>query len=486
MAETLRRVVGTEAGLRFELHLGLPAQADRALAWGEGRLFVAGELLWAQENEAGDIGPVAWTWVDLLDFLGRSWAWLMMEESYPIAITPPTPLEMEREARRRWEELPPDEVEEEEIVLYQFRQRHDLALGMEGIYLPSLLLLRQGRECLVSVPAWERTHVLRFDEVRQTLLEIGDLLSDWIGPTDHPRAAEARRLWSERAASVSENRLAIRTGLSPTRLKAIEGGEGPAGFWESDPERPEEDTELLAVARMSAPVTSAAVQRQLIAAVKETAPIATPDLDRLAEAARGCCGPALPPFEQGYGIAQWLRETLPVENGVRVDPEALLAAWGVPVWELMLGEEGGHIDALAAWGPSHGPAILLNTSPEARPAHPHGRRTTLAHEICHLLVDRDGALPMAEVLGGAAPRQPEQRARAFAAELLLPRMTAAVIARMSATLEEAVEQLTRQFEVSRELVAWQIRNSPARSSLSQEDRAFLDRLTGRSRPDYTF
>jgi hypothetical protein len=34
-------------------------------------------------------------------------------------------------------------------------------------------------------------------------------------------------------------------------------------------------------------------------------------------------------------------------------------------------------------------------------------RFTLAHELCHLLVDRKGSLPVAEVLGGATPNRPE-------------------------------------------------------------------------------
>jgi Zn-dependent peptidase ImmA (M78 family) len=52
------------------------------------------------------------------------------------------------------------------------------------------------------------------------------------------------------------------------------------------------------------------------------------------------------------------------------------------------------IDAVACWGPRHGPAVLLNR--EGRHAHTErGARATLAHEICHLLIDRQGSLPLA-------------------------------------------------------------------------------------------
>lgn len=53
-----------------------------------------------------------------------------------------------------------------------------------------------------------------------------------------------------------------------------------------------------------------------------------------------------------------------------------------------------------------------------------GRRATLAHEICHLLVDRKDALPLVDVFGGQVDEEVEKRARAFVAELLLPQSIA--------------------------------------------------------------
>jgi Zn-dependent peptidase ImmA (M78 family) len=91
-----------------------------------------------------------------------------------------------------------------------------------------------------------------------------------------------------------------------------------------------------------------------------------------------------------------------------------------------------------------------------------GRRATLAHEICHLLIDRQVGLPFAEVLGGRVRDDIEQRAGAFAAELLLPRAVAANRLMGSKNPTEDAAALAREFQVSREVVAWQVHNAADR------------------------
>ncbi len=51
---------------------------------------------------------------------------------------------------------------------------------------------------------------------------------------------------------------------------------------------------------------------------------------------------------------------------------------------------------------------------------PEVRRFSLAHEFCHLLVDRERATSLAIASGPWAPRDLEQRANAFAAAFLVP------------------------------------------------------------------
>jgi len=78
-------------------------------------------------------------------------------------------------------------------------------------------------------------------------------------------------------------------------------------------------------------------------------------------------------------------------------------------------------------------------------------------------MDRSSALPAAECWADRSLRV-EQRARAFAAELLLPRHIAGDrFTNISREREsrEAVNSLVHRYGVGREIVAWQARNSDA-------------------------
>jgi Zn-dependent peptidase ImmA (M78 family) len=65
------------------------------------------------------------------------------------------------------------------------------------------------------------------------------------------------------------------------------------------------------------------------------------------------------------------------------------------------------------------PLIFVNSRYEGG-SYQSVRRFTLAHELCHLLIDRDAGKPLALASGPWAPRSVEQRANAFAAALLMP------------------------------------------------------------------
>ncbi|HMR77159.1 MAG TPA: ImmA/IrrE family metallo-endopeptidase [Polyangiaceae bacterium] len=89
------------------------------------------------------------------------------------------------------------------------------------------------------------------------------------------------------------------------------------------------------------------------------------------------------------------------------------------------------------------------------------RRATLTHEICHLLVDRSASLPLAEVFGGHVFRSVEQRAGAFAAQLLVPREMAGRAFLNARSPGDVLSSLAGKYGASRELIAWQTYNSGA-------------------------
>ena len=171
------------------------------------------------------------------------------------------------------------------------------------------------------------------------------------------------------------------------------------------------------------------------------------------------------PNEQGRLLAEWLRgkHGIIAKDGL-VYPEAILKKWNVKLTEIDLRSQ--NIDALCAWGPKHGPTVLINRN--GRLSHfPTGRRSSLAHEICHLLVDRKGSLPVAEVFGGEVPKVPEQRANAFGAELLLTRNAALMAYLKLRDVEGALETIAKNYSVSFEVAAWQLLNSRAELSAGQ-------------------
>lgn len=167
-----------------------------------------------------------------------------------------------------------------------------------------------------------------------------------------------------------------------------------------------------------------------------------------------------------------LREQLKRSPGECADPEALLQREGVIIDTLEF--DTPHLDAIACWV-SVQPTVLLNRHPQVRPAHHHGRRSTLAHELAHLLVDRERALPVAEVLGGEVDLEAEKRANAFAAEWLLPRAWAAQVLRQSTGIDQAIETLSRSHAVSAQMAARQMLN--AQTALSEDERIQLRRYT---------
>jgi len=197
------------------------------------------------------------------------------------------------------------------------------------------------------------------------------------------------------------------------------------------------------------------VMSDVIARLRDIPPTLTPVLDDLANAfvARGEVFETKP-HEQGYEAALWLRERLH-RGDDSINPEQLLREWGVMIVACDLEEP--NIEAIAVWGPRHGPAVLVNSA--ARYRSSYRRNVTLAHEIAHLLLDRHGALPLAEVLGGNVPKLVEQRARAFAAELLLPRGVASRAFTSEGEPERTLVRLSSTYGVSHEVVAWQARNA---------------------------
>lgn len=121
-------------------------------------------------------------------------------------------------------------------------------------------------------------------------------------------------------------------------------------------------------------------------------------------------------YRQGYGLATQLRGLLSNADSY-LDVEKLLAELGVVVQVEALGDS--QVDGIVAWNDGCGPLILVNSAGRYFGAR-WSLRMTLAHELCHLLVDRNQARAVMVASTPWAPPVLERRANAFAAELLMP------------------------------------------------------------------
>jgi Zn-dependent peptidase ImmA (M78 family) len=426
------------------------------------QLWVHGRQVWPG-NDLND--AFEWTWIELAEFLARSWRWLLWENGLPFELPGGSITQVLAELNRRWDLLSMTAREEEEEELYSFEERHDLARALMGAVAPSVWLVREGNMCRVSTH--DAAILVPFGQVEETLRGFVDSVISRLAEVDE-RASAVQAEWDVRARATTSEFVSIATGLEPGILSQLQGNLDIASFWELD-ENEFTDTELMAAARLAAalPTTDTA---EMLEAVRSASRQDTSALDTLSVAAlqQIPTGPEWHPYDQGYLVADWLRAQIGVTSKDAVKPEELLRRWSVQIQTAKFNTR--IVDAVAAWGPRHGPVVIVNS----RGAHSRSRRglrATFAHEIAHLLLDRTTALPLAEVMGGRAVDSTEERARAFAAQLLLPKEEAGQAFDSSADTVQTVRSLATRYGVSQEIVAWQARNSDIQ--LSAEVHAVL-------------
>lgn len=143
----------------------------------------------------------------------------------------------------------------------------------------------------------------------------------------------------------------------------------------------------------------------------------SPELANLIDTTIGA--PLTAPFEEGYDLAEGLLDDLDLANGTTViDMRALVSRLGISVIEPRF--RTSTIRGVAIAGVEYRPAIIVNLTSAYNTEEP-GRRFTLAHELFHILYDRERARRITHSSGPWAPPGIEKRANAFAAMLLMPR-----------------------------------------------------------------
>lgn len=443
---------GSEHGLSFTL--SFERDADRR--YGHLLLMLRGRVVWGDEEDGLRVDGVA-----LLRHLAATWAPIMLEQCYPDGGSYSYPSAFVRRVSAN-----------SNADITRFLRTHDLASWEPHPSRPPFYVLRQGNlahlECGNEFVEWPIADVLH------TLEALANAIARGLGDTFQ----DAIREWDRREClpRADANMLALslnRELVCDLLQQQIIGGEDvPALARDTD------------VVRVAARTIGPRVRVGDLSGIKDaimsvpSRPTANLDAMSVSASAELRRFEGKKPHEQGYVLAAWLRRNLPDDiSNPHFDIERLLTDWGVNVQTVHLPSP---VEAICFWGNTQGPGILLAQRTRTNDGM---TRATLAHEACHLLVDRGRHLTVADVQGGRMPKAPEQRANAFAAELLLPREAAAETYRRLEGLEVTFNRLMQQYRVSKTLAARQLLNHEAERGpllLSGEDRNWLEKFVSSS------
>ncbi len=407
---------------------------------------------------------------DLLAHLTDFWKPLMLRQVYPIDVSPLRPSDLRREAERRWAGLPAEVVDVEEEAVSRFEEAHDLARAFAGIYgLPPFWMFRSNDQFILETSGtlWR----LPFGDARAALAKTGDWISARLASTDEERWAMAQAAWHERDASDAASLLAWSAGLDRTMAtKLIDEGtlQAPRDFEDAA----SDNDELRIAARMAGALPADQI-REIVGLARQFAGREAKPLRALSEACRKHIAESFDwavPFHQGEAAARFVREWLEIGADAPVRVFEIAACLGVSVRHAAA--EPPTLDGLAIWGRRHGPGVFLNESSRRilrgdskDVTASYGARVTLAHELCHLLLDGGHALSAIEVLKARMPAGVEQRAKSFAGELLLPTEIAGDLWQEAdrpsnrTELDALVQALVERYQVTRSVAAWKVEHA---------------------------
>jgi Zn-dependent peptidase ImmA (M78 family) len=428
---------------------------------GHGRLtlLLNGQDVWSDE-ESTEIQGVEEYWDGLLHHLAQNWLYLMTEDPYPLHFNPISPAVFLDEAMRQLREMRLSERPfiEEEGKVFSFNDRHNLAAGMPEIHLPPLFMLREGREMRIVADSMDVR--LPIELVRRTLEEMGDTIARHVH-SQSPRGRVILDAWNNRQQLPPRDTIySMVTGISEKEMKALAANDDPEDLF--GPPSLDAPSPMLLAARMTQHQLNTEEIRNVMIRVAKVKP------EKLSKKFLSLRRKALEfiqletnrsqkHYRQGYLLAQWLRSELNHSDDQPFEPGPWLRDCGVRIEKTKAVPR--EIDALARWT-NDAAAIVINKKGK-HAATEWGERTSLAHELAHLLVDTDHTLPSVEILGGKMPALVEKRASAFAAEILMPRSQAAAHMPQELTyhtLKELIGSLADSFKVGRVLTGMQVAN----------------------------
>ena len=434
---------------------GQGIDAETAASWGSFQVWIQGRNLCAHREAGEHIDSVHWYLLPLLEWFARNWDPLLHEERLPAKNMGNTAWVSLRATR-----FPPPAIEDDErkATVWEtewqgWRNRHALCSAREGGLFPDIVIRRMRDQVELS---WGPVRVAgegehhRFTEsdqgfatlppqtvaepLHEILSQAARHLSSQIPGSKRITALNRRLQGLTGAHDAHERRLAWLAGLGTTARGVQTGWRRATENLSSLAAHPRR---AMLEAKGTPLVITGSCQAALMFGSLEPT-VKSHDVTRLAQAMADLFDPqgepreestvvravpigesGSPAREQGYELAEEVHEFFngEFERGSFVDIDKLIEALGIEVARLDLSDD--KVRGCAIAGPKHRLGIFFNGR-HASNADAAGHRFTLAHELCHVLFDREREHSLAVASGPWAPHAIERRADAFAAMLLMP------------------------------------------------------------------
>lgn len=488
-------VFALKMGFSHDPDDGQRIDPEVGVSWGSFQIWVEGRNLCAHRELDGLIDSVHWYLLPLMEWFVSNWNPILHEERPPV----------QNRSDTGWESLhatrfPPPAIEDNdekasawESEWQQWWMRHSLGSAREGGLFPDVVFRRFRDSVEISwgparsagmpdhfnfLETTQGVSRITPEKVAEPLHNVLSNASDYLislAPESSRIETLVSTLRNLKSVEESDRRVMWLAGLGTDRetvwngwnqAKIILKGLGDAAhsvlsnpdaspivvsgscqaalmFGSLSPDIGRED--ILPLATTMVDLSSPDGEPETISRICHSITISTSD----------------PPWRQGYDLAVDLHEYLGTDlvDKTSVDIEHIIKGLGIEVIPLELSD--ARVRGVAVAGPHHRPGIVINKTHD-RNRDRHGSRFTLAHELCHVLFDRQEGRRLAMASGPWAPRHIEKRANAFAAMLLMPPpIIKRTISRISYAIDthDGVRDAAHLLQAGVQSVLWHLRNT---------------------------
>ena len=460
---------------------GRAATREHSISWGAIEVWANGHNLCRHVEQGESIDAAHWYLLPILRWLTSNWDFLLHEERLPVRNAARDAwISMQRTA-----EPPPaladDAAENWEVSWHNWWERHALLAAREGGLVPNLFI-RRWRD-LVELSWGDRPIAgapsgFTFDAIhgcaRFPSGEVADVLYGILDDASHHLATElpSSSVFGQLRANVKDlrssdrrRRLGLLSGFRSDDLQPEDRWKGIENLFPAN--LPSEIGDAIFGVQADELVIKSASQAALMfgslspsieaADARTLAQKLVQFYDQSGENSNlrrvvkdvPVEGGGERAWKQGYQLAEYCLEAVDgaIARELPVAVEGLLDHFGISVESIALHDQS--VRAVALAGPKHKPAVLVNDNVPYRSVPT--RRFTLAHELCHILHDRNYGATLALASGPWAPVDVENRANAFAAMLLMPTdLVGSVVRKLKSRLDSpgAIWEVANAFQTS--------------------------------------